>query len=133
MMAIARLRQHGAHCALLVLLVVLASCGGGGESASSSPPPPAPAPAPAPAPPPPPLPPSPSPSPGNVNIDNPTLTVANNSPVTPGGALRLVWSDEFNATRLDPEDWYFESGDGSQYGIPGWGNNDLQWYFPDSA
>jgi beta-glucanase (GH16 family) len=68
-----------------------------------------------------------------VNIDNPTLTVANNSPVTPGGALRLVWSDEFNAARLDPKVWYFETGDGSQYGIPGWGNNELQWYLPDSA
>jgi beta-glucanase (GH16 family) len=68
-----------------------------------------------------------------VNITNPTLTVANNSPVTPGGALRLVWSDEFNAARLDPKAWYFESGDGSQYGIPGWGNNELQWYLPDNA
>jgi beta-glucanase (GH16 family) len=47
--------------------------------------------------------------------------------------LTLVWSDEFDAPRLDPENWYFESGDGSQYGIPGWGNNELQWYLPDSA
>jgi beta-glucanase (GH16 family) len=53
--------------------------------------------------------------------------------VSPGGALTLVWSDEFDATRLDPKKWYFESGDGSQYGIPGWGNNELQWYLPDSA
>jgi beta-glucanase (GH16 family) len=68
-----------------------------------------------------------------VNISNPTLTVADNSPVTAGGALTLVWSDEFNGPRLDPQKWYFESGDGSQYGIPGWGNNELQWYLPDSA
>jgi len=107
----------GVRCALIALLVLLASCGGGGQSDASPPLPP----------------PPPPPGPVNVNIANPTLTVANNSPVTPGGALRLVWSDEFNAARLDPEAWYFESGDGSQYGIPGWGNKELQWYLPDSA
>jgi len=71
----------------------------------------------------------------NVNIDNPTLTVADNSDVTPGDPLSwtLVWSDEFDAVQLDPEVWFFESGDGSQYGIPGWGNNELQWYLEDSA
>jgi beta-glucanase (GH16 family) len=47
--------------------------------------------------------------------------------------LNLVWSDEFDGAQLDPETWFFESGDGSQYGIPGWGNNELQWYLPDSA
>ena len=107
----------GVRCALIALLVLLASCGGGGQSDASPPLPP----------------PPPPPGPVNVNITNPTLTVANNSPVTPGGALRLVWSDEFNAAKLDPQDWYFESGDGSQYGIPGWGNKELQWYLPDSA
>lgn len=70
---------------------------------------------------------------GNVNITNPTLTVADNTAVTQGGALNLVWSDEFNGAQLDPEVWFFESGDGSQYGIPGWGNDELQWYLPDSA
>ena len=70
---------------------------------------------------------------GNVNITNPTLTVADNTAVTQGGALNLVWSDEFDGAQLDPEVWFFESGDGSQYGIPGWGNNELQWYLPDSA
>ena len=80
-------------------------------------------------------PPSPPPPPTavNVNISNPTLAVADNSPVSPGDTLTLVWSDEFEDTQLDPEAWHFESGDGSQYGIPGWGNNELQWYEPDSA
>ena len=69
----------------------------------------------------------------NENIENPTLTVANNEPVTPEGGLRLVWQDEFDGTRLDPQSWFFETGDGSQYGIPGWGNSELQWYLPNSA
>ena len=69
----------------------------------------------------------------NVNITNPALTVADNLAVSPGGILNLVWSEEFDGTQLDPEVWFFEGGDGSQYGIPGWGNNELQWYLPDSA
>ena len=68
-----------------------------------------------------------------MNIPNPTLTVLDNAPVSAGGSLTLVWSDEFDASQLDPEAWFFETGDGSQYGIPGWGNNELQWYLPDNA
>jgi beta-glucanase (GH16 family) len=115
------LAETAGRCVLLGLLGLLASCGGGGGESGGgtgpSPPPPSP----------------PSSSPINVNIDNPTLTVADNFKVSPGGALTLVWSDEFDAPRLDPKKWYFETGDGSQYGIPGWGNNELQWYLPDSA
>ena len=91
-----------------VLLGFLAGCGGGGgsEPQAGNPPPP---------------PPPPPPPTVNVNIDNPKLTVADNEPVTPGGPRTLVWSDEFDADRLDPRTWYFETGDGGQYGIPGWG------------
>ena len=104
---------------LLVTAASLFACGGGGDSAPpiASPPPPPPPPPPA----------------ANVNITNPTLTVADNFDVSPGDTLTLVWSDEFDAAQLDPEVWFFESGDGSQYGIPGWGNNELQWYLEDSA
>lgn len=69
----------------------------------------------------------------NFNIDDPTLSIAENDQVSPGDALTLVWSDEFEGSQLDPEMWFFETGDGSQYGIPRWGNNELQWYLPDSA
>ena len=73
------------------------------------------------------------PAQSNVNISNPTLTVANNFDVSPGDALTLVWSDEFDGASLDPNTWFFETGDGSQYGIPGWGNNELEYYLPDNA
>ncbi|MDH5620147.1 MAG: glycoside hydrolase family 16 protein [Gammaproteobacteria bacterium] len=69
----------------------------------------------------------------NVNISNPTLVVANNFDVSPGDTLTLVWSDEFDGASLDPQTWFFETGDGSQYGIPGWGNNELEYYLPDNA
>ena len=71
--------------------------------------------------------------PTNVNIDDPTLVIAENNEVSPGDELTLVWGDEFNGAALDPATWFFETGDGSQYGIPGWGNNELQYYLPDNA
>jgi len=102
---------------VLALTGLIAACGGSGGGGSATEPPP----------------PPPPPTATNVNISNPTLTVADNMPVTAGGALTLVWSEEFGGEKLDPYRWYFETGDGSQYGIPGWGNNELQWYLPDSA
>ncbi|MFN2395846.1 MAG: family 16 glycosylhydrolase [Bacteroidales bacterium] len=47
---------------------------------------------------------------------------------TPEGYV-LVWNDEFNDGQIDPLKWTFETGDGTDYGLPaGWGNNELQIY-----
>jgi hypothetical protein len=100
-------------------LFLLVSCGGGSGNGGGNNPPPV-------------VNPPATPPAANVNISNPTLTFADNTAVN-GGGLNLVWSDEFDAAQLDPEVWFFESGDGSQYGIPGWGNNELQWYQPNNA
>lgn len=41
----------------------------------------------------------------------------------------LVWADEFDQDGApNPQNWNFELGDGSAQGIPGWGNNELQFY-----
>ena len=40
----------------------------------------------------------------------------------------LVWSDNFNSLSLDINNWNYMYGDGSLYGIPGWGNNEDQTY-----
>lgn len=41
----------------------------------------------------------------------------------------LVKADEFNIDGApNPDLWNFEIGDGSDQGIPGWGNNELQYY-----
>lgn len=69
---------------------------------------------------------------GNVNTDTPTLTSFENA-AAGSGELTLVWSDEFDGATLDPEVWFFETGDGTEQGIPGWGNNELQYYLPDNA
>ena len=47
--------------------------------------------------------------------------------------MELVWQDEFNGDALDPKVWYQETGDGTQYGIPGWGNEELEWYQPENV
>ena len=69
----------------------------------------------------------------NQNISDPTLSVPETYQVEDGDLLTLVWSNEFDGDALDPEIWFYESGDGSQYGNPGWGNNELQYYLPDSV
>jgi len=44
----------------------------------------------------------------------------------------MVWNDEFETDgMLDPLKWEYLIGNGSDYGIPGWGNNELQYYTND--
>ncbi|MEM7037208.1 MAG: glycoside hydrolase family 16 protein [Bacteroidota bacterium] len=45
----------------------------------------------------------------------------------------LVWADEFTGNELDDEKWEIQTGDGSQYGLWRWGNNEEQWYLGDNA
>ena len=48
----------------------------------------------------------------------------------------LVWSDEFDGPAGTPPDarfWTHELGDGADYGIPGWGNGELQVYTASTA
>tara|TARA_B100000963_G_scaffold314314_1_gene292788 strand:- start:941 stop:1906 length:966 start_codon:yes stop_codon:yes gene_type:complete len=51
----------------------------------------------------------------------------NNQPERHSG-YELVWSDNFNSNTLDIANWNYMYGDGSSYGIPGWGNNEDQNY-----
>ena len=64
----------------VLILLSVSACGGGGASPPKTPTPP---------------------TTVNVNITNPTLTVADNTAVLPGGILNLVWSEEFDGTQLD--------------------------------
>ncbi len=69
----------------------------------------------------------------NINIANPTLETGLYQPIAANQERVLVWQDEFDGEKLDPNVWFFEVGDGTQYGILGWGNDELQWYLPDNA
>ena len=46
---------------------------------------------------------------------------------------RLVWSDEFDGESVDSSNWTFQIGDGSDNGLPGWGNYELQYYQAENA
>ncbi len=45
----------------------------------------------------------------------------------------LIWSDEFNQAQIDERNWNFETGNGCQYGLYGWGNNEDQYYREENA
>lgn len=44
---------------------------------------------------------------------------------------RLVWNEEFDGPAIDLSTWTFEIGNGHANGIPGWGNQELQFYTSD--
>ena len=45
----------------------------------------------------------------------------------------LIWNDEFNGNDLDSNNWSHEIGTGSQNGLYGWGNGELQYYQPQNS
>ena len=46
---------------------------------------------------------------------------------------QLVWEDDFNGNSLDQSKWSHDIGTGSQYGMWGWGNGELQYYQPQNT
>lgn len=48
----------------------------------------------------------------------------------PEPVWELVWSDEFEGNELDESVWEIQKGDGSDYGLYRWGNNEQQYYQP---
>ena len=55
-------------------------------------------------------------------------TAADFHPAPSNGDWTLVWSDEFDGTKLDMAKWSIQIGDGCAIGLCGWGNEELQWY-----
>lgn len=53
--------------------------------------------------------------------------------ITHAQTWELLWADEFETVSVDLAKWEFQIGDGSAYGIPGWGNNELQYYRSENA
>ena len=47
---------------------------------------------------------------------------------TPGGKWKLLWHDEFDGPEVNEDYWTFEKGNGIAYGVPGWGNGELEYY-----
>ncbi|MFA6829633.1 MAG: glycoside hydrolase family 16 protein [Bacilli bacterium] len=55
------------------------------------------------------------------------------SDISPEEEWKLTWSDEFNSDKLDTTNWSYQQGNGSDYGIWGWGNNEQQYYRKDNV
>ena len=74
---------------------------------------------------------------GDNSGDDVTVTLKDNRAPDPGPAgWNLVWGEEFNepaGTPPNPEYWSYEIGDGVVNGIPGWGNDEFQYYTDDPA
>jgi len=74
---------------------------------------------------------------GRNTGDTLALQLRDNRTPDPGpSGWRLLWKDEFSGPAgrpPDPEHWTHEIGDGTAQGIPGWGNNELEYYTSDLA
>lgn len=49
---------------------------------------------------------------------------------------KLLWSQEFNAkagTSVSSTTWNYDIGDGTEAGIPGWGNGEREYYIPGAV
>ncbi|HEY2759954.1 MAG TPA: glycoside hydrolase family 16 protein [Pirellulales bacterium] len=60
-------------------------------------------------------------------------TPRSNRAAEPDAKWKLVWSDEFDGAAVDPLKWDFDIGNGfgdkkAKRWIPGWGNNELEYY-----
>ena len=74
---------------------------------------------------------------GSNSGDDVTVNLKDNRAPDPGpSGWNLVWAEEFNepaGTPPNPEFWSYEIGDGTVNGIPGWGNDEFQYYTDDPA
>lgn len=57
------------------------------------------------------------------------------APAPKNAEPRLVWSDEFDGSRLDESKWSYQIGDGCEQAdnACGWGNNEMQYYRKENA
>lgn len=46
----------------------------------------------------------------------------------PGPGWALTFADEFDGLILNPNNWSYQTGTGTEFGLDGWGNNELQYY-----
>lgn len=46
----------------------------------------------------------------------------------PSEKMKLVWSDEFDGSEINKDNWTYDIGKGNNGSNNGWGNNELQYY-----
>lgn len=74
---------------------------------------------------------SPSSSNNNSSSSSQTNPIENENPDSK--KYKLNWHDEFDGNSLNMNYWSYQEGDGSQYGISGWGNSEQQYYSQDNV
>ena len=45
----------------------------------------------------------------------------------------LLWADEFDSNELNDQYWSYMIGNGAEYGNPGWGNGELEYYTDENT
>lgn len=66
-----------------------------------------------------------------VTRNNDTTISSTDRQIAVPDGYEMVWNDEFNGNSLDTKKWNYDRGTGAQYGLKGWGNNELQYYTVD--
>ena len=61
-----------------------------------------------------------------------SLTIGNAPDTLEEFGWAMVWSDEFDGTELNAANWTPQIGDGSEFGLDRWGNNEQQWYLAEN-
>lgn len=63
------------------------------------------------------------------------MTLGAQMPATSADTKKLLWSQEFNSkagTPVSQTFWNYDIGDGTESGIPGWGNGEREYYIPQA-
>ena len=60
-------------------------------------------------------------------------TSCSNKQIPVPKGYELIWNDEFDGESLDSSKWSYMIGNGAEYGNPGWGNGELQYYTDENT
>lgn len=64
----------------------------------------------------------------NFLLLSPLNTYAETSYSQSSNRMKLVWSDEFDGSEINQDNWTYDIGKGNNGNTDGWGNNELQYY-----
>jgi len=73
---------------------------------------------------------------GETADTSPKSTASTNAISMPSGFNTVMWQDDFSTysgSTPDATKWAMLTGNGTEYGNTGWGNNELEYYLPSDA
>ena len=69
----------------------------------------------------------------SCNLTKPTKDSSSSSIIPVPSGYSLIWNDEFDEEELNDQYWSYMIGNGAEYGNPGWGNGELQYYTDENT